>query len=303
MAISIPYRRDIAFEYATAERVSPLIRRVVARNPSAFTFHGTGTYIVGNGTVAIIDPGPHMPEHIDALLGAVAGETVTHLVVTHTHRDHSPAARALKQALDAPIYGCGPHGTLASGAGVEEGADSEHRPDVEMRDGDAIRGQGWTLEAVATPGHTSNHLCFALPEEKALFSGDHVMGWSTTVVSPPDGDMHAYMTSLKKLLDREDAIYWPTHGPSIDDPKALVCAYIAHREERERQILACLADGPATIPEMVARMYADVDPRLHRAAGRSVLAHLEHMIATGRVVRLDPAVDASEPTYGRASGS
>lgn len=296
MVAAIPYRRDLTFEYARAERLSPLIRRVVARNPSAFTFHGTGTYIVGNGKVAIIDPGPDIPEHVEALRAAVAGETVTHLVVTHTHRDHSPAARPLKEALGAPIHGCGPHGTLASGAGVEEGADSDHRPDVEMKDGDILEGAGWTLQAVATPGHTSNHLCFALPEEKVLFSGDHVMGWSTTVVSPPDGDMHAYMASLRKLLDRDDAVYWPTHGPSIDDPKTLVRAYIAHREDRERQILACLTDGPATIPTMVARIYADVDPRLHRAAGRSVLAHLEHMIATGRVFLME-AENGAEPAY------
>jgi len=283
VATSIPFRRDLAFEYGAVAELSPLIRRVVARNPSPFTLYGTGTYIVGRGRVAIIDPGPMIDEHIEALKRAVMGETVTHILVTHTHLDHSPAARPLKEAVSAPIWGCGPHGTAVTGAKVEEGADLEHVPDVELHDGDTVAGEGWTIEAVHTPGHTSNHLCLSLREERTLFSGDHVMGWSTSVISPPDGNMRNYLASLRKLLARDERLYWPTHGPAIEDPKPFVDAFIAHREERERQILACIEAGLATIPEMVARIYADVDPRLHRAAGRSVLAHLEHMVETGRV--------------------
>ena len=197
MTIKIPYVRDMTFEYGKADRVSPMIRRVVAGNPSAFTFHGTGTYIVGHGAVAVIDPGPLLDSHVDALVRALGPERVTHIVITHTHRDHSPAARPLKQATGAPTYGFGPHGSgRADGGGeVEEGADRDFVPDVRVRDGDRIEGDGWTLEAVHTPGHTSNHLCYALLEENALFPGDHVMGWSTTVVSPPDGDMRCVPSS------------------------------------------------------------------------------------------------------------
>lgn len=285
MATEIPYVRDMTFEYGKADRVSPMIRRVVAGNPSAFTFHGTGTYIVGHGAVAVIDPGPLLDSHVDALVRALGQERVTHIVVTHTHRDHSPAARPLKQATEAPTYGFGPHGSgRADGGGeVEEGADRNFVPDVRVRDGDRIEGDGWTLEAVHTPGHTSNHLCYALLEENALFPGDHVMGWSTTVVSPPDGDMRAYMRSLERLWARGEEVFWPTHGPPITEPRDFVAALLAHRHEREDQILACLAHDAATIPEMVEIMYADVGRHLHAAAARSVLSHLIHMVETGRI--------------------
>lgn len=285
MATEIPYVRDMTFEYGKADRVSPMIRRVVAGNPSAFTFHGTGTYIVGHGAVAVIDPGPLLDSHVDALVRALGWERVTHIVVTHTHRDHSPAARPLKQATGAPTYGFGPHGSgRADGGGeVEEGADRDFVPDIRVRDGDRIEGDGWTLEAVHTPGHTSNHLCYALLEENALFPGDHVMGWSTTVVSPPDGDMRAYMRSLERLWVRGEEVFWPTHGPPITEPRTFVAALLAHRHEREDQILACLAHDAATIPEMVEIMYADVGHHLHAAAARSVLSHLIHMVETGRV--------------------
>src|SRR5579864_5559789 len=199
MAVEIPFRREVTFDYGIADRVSPLIRRVVARNPSPFTFKGTGTYIVGHGQVAVIDPGPDLAAHVDAILDALRGETVTHIVVTHTHLDHSPAAAALKQATGAKTYGFGPHGSgraedrTGVGGVTEEGGDHAFRPDIAMREGDAVQRPGWRLEAVHTPGHTSNHLCFALAEERALFSGDHVMGWSTSVIAPPDGDMRAYM--------------------------------------------------------------------------------------------------------------
>ncbi len=285
MAQLIPFVRDMAFEYGVSEQVSPLIRRVVARNPSPFTFHGTATYIVGHGKVAVIDPGPDLPEHVEALIRAVQGEEVTHLLITHTHLDHSPAAQHLKRVTNASTHGFGPHGSgrLGEIKGVEEGADHDFIPDIVVRDSAMIAGQGWTFEAVHTPGHTSNHVCYALLEEKALFSGDHVMGWSTSVISPPDGDMRAYIDSLRRLLTRGDEIYWPTHGPPITAPKPLVKAFIAHRDERERQILACLQRGRNAIPEMVAAMYADVPGGLHRAAARSVLAHLVHLVDSGRV--------------------
>ena len=285
MAAQIPFVRDLSFDYGVADQVSPLIRRVIARNPSAFTFYGTGTYIVGQGEVAVIDPGPDVKEHLDALVAALGRETVSYIVVTHTHRDHSPLAKDLKAATGAPTYGFGRHGSgrpEASGD-VEEGADHDFDPDVRVRDGDVIEGAGWSLEAVHTPGHTSNHVCYQVREEKALFCGDHVMGWSTTVISPPDGDMRAYLTSLEKLLPRDDELMWPTHGPAIRDPKPFVSALIGHRHDREAQILACLADGITTIPAMVAVMYVDVDKGLHGAAARSVLSHMIHLLETGRV--------------------
>jgi glyoxylase-like metal-dependent hydrolase (beta-lactamase superfamily II) len=290
MATEIPFRRDFAFRYGEVERLAPLIRRVVARNPSPFTFKGTGTYIVGRDKVAIIDPGPAMADHVAALLKAIEHETVTHIVVTHTHLDHSPAAAAIKQATGARTFGFGPHGSgrAEDRAGVElgvveEGGDHDFRPDVVLHDGDTVSGPGWSLTAVETPGHTSNHLCFALPEEKVLFTGDHVMGWSTSVIAPPDGDMGAYLRSLDKLLARDDARYWPTHGPAIDEPKPYVRAFIAHRRERADAILARLKAGDRTIPEIVAQVYAGLDPRLTTAAGRSVLAHLVEMIERGAV--------------------
>ena len=283
MAGDIPFNRTLEFEYRAVTELSPMIRRVVAENPSAFTLYGTGTYIVGRGQVAIIDPGPALDDHVDAVLQAVAGEQVTHLLVTHTHIDHSPAARAVQQRTGAPTYGFGPHGGGRDGPQVEEGGDYGFVPDVVVGDRDVIAGAGWTVEAVHTPGHTSNHLCFALREEDVLFSGDHVMGWSTTVVSPPDGDMTAYMASLDKLLARDDRRYWPTHGPAIDQPQDYVRSYKRHRLAREAAILAALKAGARAIPEMVATIYADVPRHLHGAAGRSVLAHLIHLHREGRI--------------------
>ena len=288
MAQQPAFNHTLEFTYGEATDLSPLVRRVIARNPSPFTFHGTGTYIVGRGEVAIIDPGPDIGEHIAALLTAVADETVTHILVTHTHRDHSPAARALHDATGAPTYGFGPHGSGRPEAGgdVEEGADHGFSPDIEVRSGTTISGAGWTFEALHTPGHTSNHICYALKEEEALFPGDHVMGWSTTVISPPDGDMQAYMNSLRlcqKRAARHDRIYYPTHGAPIADPKTYVGQLIEHREHREVQIGACLSNGIGTIPEMVVQMYADTPRHLHLAAQRSVLAHIIHMVETGRV--------------------
>lgn len=272
--------RSFTCEYGVIEPVTPLIRRIVARNPGPFTFRGTGTYIVGHGNVAVIDPGPDLAEHVDALLAALRGETVTHIVVTHTHRDHSPAAAAVKRATGAPTYGFGPHG--AGGETVEAGGDMDFVPDVVMTDGAVVEGPGWRLEAIHTPGHTSNHLCFTLPQERALFSGDHVMGWSTTVIAPPDGDMAAYMRSLDKLRSYAHDVYWPTHGAPIRAPQAHLRALIAHRGMRRGAILKALEEGPATPIELVAKVYKGLDPRLVHAASRSVLAHLIELAQDGK---------------------
>ena len=265
------------------EQLSPLIRRVLADNPSPFTFTGTQSFIVGRGEVAIIDPGPDLPKHVEALLAATKGERIAAIVCTHTHRDHSPAARRLQQATGAPIIGCAPLLLEDEGPRADDSFDPEYRPDRILADGEGLSGEGWSLEAVATPGHTSNHLCYFLGEECALFSGDHVMGWSTTIVSPPDGDMGAYMASLSMLQARSDRIYYPAHGPAIEAPQKLLRGLVLHRRQREEQILAELKRGEGQIPEMVARMYKSIDPRLHPAAGRSVLAHLLDLEARGVV--------------------
>ncbi len=290
MAVEIPFRREFSFEYGRLERVAPGIRRIVARNPGPFTFRGTGTYVVGDGEVAVIDPGPDLDEHVASLLAGLAGEQITHILITHTHRDHSPAAAAVKAAAGAPTYGFGPHaGGRRGDPAVEEGGDWDFAPDVTVRDGDAIAGKGWRFEAVHTPGHTSNHLCFALPESGVLFSGDHVMGWSTSVIAPPDGDMSAYMASLDKLLGRRDAVYWPTHGPAITEPQDHVRAFIAHRREREAGILECLDAGAERIEAIVDKLYLGLEPGLRRAAGRSVHAHLLDLAARGIVDSDGPA--------------
>lgn len=273
--------RDFTCTYGRLESVSPLIRRIVADNPGPFTFMGTGTYVVGHGKVAVIDPGPLLRSHIDALQAALAGETITHILVTHTHIDHSPAAAPLKAATGAPAFGFGPHG--ARGDTGEAGADLAFAPDITMRDGDVVEGDGWRLEALHTPGHASNHLCFALPQESALFSGDQVMGWSTTVIGPPDGNMAAYMRSLDRLSRREDKIYWPTHGGPIRDTHAHVAELIAHRLARRAAILAALSGGPLTPPELVMRVYTGLDPRLVDAAAESVRAHLIELAESGLV--------------------
>jgi glyoxylase-like metal-dependent hydrolase (beta-lactamase superfamily II) len=289
MAVEIPFRREFSFEYGRLEPIAPGVRRIVARNPSPFTFRGTGTYVIGTGEVAVIDPGPDLSEHVEALLAGLLGEQVTHILVTHTHRDHSPAAAALKAATGATTYGYGPHaGGQRGEPGVEEGGDWDFAPDVTVHNGDVIAGKGWRFEAVHTPGHTSNHLCFALADGGILFSGDHVMGWSTSVISPPDGDMTAYMTSLDKLLGRSDAVYWPTHGPAITEPHAHVRAFIAHRRERETGILDCLTAGIGHIDGIVERLYVGLQPGLRRAAGRSVQAHLIDLVGRGIVVSGGP---------------
>lgn len=283
MAASIPFTFEFDYAYGTVQQLTPHIRRIIARNPSAFTFTGTGTYIIGHGNVAVIDPGPLMEDHINVLTEALKEETVTHILITHTHNDHSPGAQPFKEITGAPTYGYGPHGSGKEGIPLEAGADTDFVPDIEVRHGQIIQGDGWTLECVYTPGHTSNHMCYQLVEEKALFTGDHVMGWSTSVIGPPDGDMTAYMESLELLLGRNDEIYWPTHGTCITDTKSYVQSFIDHRIERENQILDCLKQGVTRIEEMVPIMYTDTDRKLHAAAARSVLAAIYRLIDSGKV--------------------
>lgn len=283
MGVQIPYRRELEFEYGQVERVGPRIRRVIAKNPSPFTLYGTGTYILGNGEVAVIDPGPADPQHIQAILDATRGETITHVLITHTHTDHSPGCALLKKRMDVTSYAYGPHGAgkLEEGVPVEEGGDMEFVPDVLVRHGDIIEGGDWSVECVYTPGHTSNHVCYQLREDQALFTGDHIMGWSTSIISPPDGDMAAYMASLELMLQRDDKVYWPTHGPRIEHPEELVLAFIEHRREREAQILACIAKGVGKIRDMVPIMYTSTPEFMYPAAARSVLAAVEYLVKKG----------------------
>lgn len=325
---------DHEVAYGEVDQVSPLVRRVTAENPGKFTFRGTGTYIVGRGQVAIIDPGPTNEAHIEAVLKAVEGETVTHLLITHTHSDHSPGAALIKDHLDVPTWGFGPHPSLpadwpddeltdpsgpeparATGStgktvlranASEEPRDEEQSsreqseregdvdflPDVVVKHGDVIAGGGWTVEALHTPGHISNHLCFGLAEENGLFTGDHVMGWSTTVIPAPDGNLGHYLESLELLLPRTDEVYWPTHGAPVRNPQRFVEALIAHRNSRTEQVLASLGDGLSAIPDMVAVMYADKPKELHKPAAKSVLAHLRHLVEGGRVGCSDPDPNA-----------
>ena len=286
MAVKIPFIREMDVEHGASAALSPLIRRVVAPNPGPFTFRGTNTYIIGAGDeVAVIDPGPLLGEHVEALMDALSAARVSHILVTHTHNDHSPAAAPLKEKTGAPTYAFGPHGSgrLEGGVALEEGGDRNFMPDHRVKHGDVISGDGWDIECVFTPGHTSNHMCFALRQEKALFTGDHVMGWSTSVVVPPDGNMGAYMNSLDLLLERDDEIYWPAHGVAVREPQEFVRAFIAHRKEREDSITSCLGQGMTNIAEMVAEIYQDVDKGLHPAAAMSMLAHLQTLAETGRV--------------------
>jgi len=291
----------IEVEYGVVQAIAdnPPVRRIVAPNPGPFTLTGTNTFIVGRGRVAVIDPGPLLPEHVEALLAGLAGETVAAILITHTHLDHSPAAALLRDRTGAPTHGFGPHGTgrLAGDLPVglndapldDAGGDRAFAPDVVLADGALVEGEGWALQAIHTPGHAANHLCFGLAGPQPggrgwLFSGDHVMGWSSTVVSPPDGDMAAYMASLDRLLARADTRYLPAHGPAIDDPRARVQALIDHRRGRRRSILDRLAQGEQTIEALVAAIYTGLAPALHPAAGRNVLAHLLELQAAGLVV-------------------
>lgn len=279
------------FEYGRVEQISPLVRRVVARNPSPFTFYGTGTYIVGRGQVAVIDPGPNLMDHIDALCVALEGEELAHILITHTHSDHSPASRPLQSIRGGTIGGFGIHADLTPGLDwkVEEGRDIDFNSDMSLSHGDVISGDGWTIEALHTPGHMSNHLCYFLKEERTLFTGDHVMGWSTSVIIPPDGDMRDYIKSLEFLLDREDVVYWPTHGPSIRNPKSYVRALVDHRHMRLNQIVECVRNGITAVPEMVTAIYHDIPTGMHAAAARSTLAGLIMLVQNGELKCDGPA--------------
>lgn len=287
----IPFNRNFALRAGVVEEVVRGVRRVLCDNPSPFTFTGTVSYIVGHGNVAIIDPGPDDEAHAKALLDAVKGETVTHILVTHTHRDHSPNAARIKAATGAKTYAEGPHRNSRAAYASEKrssesGGDWDFRPDITLKDGDLIEGDGWTLEAVATPGHTANHMAFAWPERKLMFVGDHVMGWSTSIVAPPDGSMVDYMASLERLTHRGEQLYFSGHGPEIPDAVRFVKFLIRHRKAREASILHRLAKGEADIPAIVRASYIGIDPRLMGAAGYSVLAHLEDLVAR-KIVETD----------------
>ena len=288
MSDDIPYNRTFDLVPGRAEEVAPGVRAMVADNPSPFTFKGTVSYIVGRGKVAIIDPGPDDDAHIAALLDAVRGETVTDIFVTHTHRDHSPAVPKVKAATGATVYAEGPHRParplhIGEAQRLDASADMDFRPDIALADGDVVTGDGWTLEAVTTPGHTANHMAFAFKEADLVFSGDHVMAWSTSIVAPPDGAMSDYMASLQKLALRSEPIYLPGHGGPVRDAPAFVQSYIRHREGREASILRRLGKSEADIPTLVRAVYIGLDPRLVGAASLSALAHLEDLVARGIV--------------------
>ena len=300
MTDDIPFNRTLTLAPGQVEEVSPGVRRILCNNPSPFTFKGTMSYIVGCGEVAIIDPGPDDPQHIDALLAAVRNETVTHIVITHTHRDHSPGAARLKAETGARTFGEGPHRParplhIGEAPRLDASNDTDFRPDQPLADGDVVSGRGFALEAITTPGHTANHMAYALRGQDLLFSGDHVMGWSTSIVAPPDGAMSDYMASLDKLARRREGVYLPGHGDAIRDAPRFVRSYIRHRQGREDSILHRLRKGAADIPTLVRAIYIGLDPRLTRAAGLSVLAHLEDLVARGVVATEGPP--SVEGTY------
>ena len=293
MSDDIPFDRTFDLAPGRVEEVVPGVRRLLANNPSPFTFKGTVSYIIGRGRVAILDPGPLDDAHIAALLDAVRGETVTHIFVTHTHHDHSPAVPRIKAATGATVLAEGPHRAarplnVGEAPRAEASNDTDFRPDRALADGEVVTGAGWSIEAVATPGHTANHMAFAFKEADLLFSGDHVMAWSTPVVAPPDGSMSDYMASLDKLARRTEPVYLPGHGGAVRDAPRFVQHYIRHRRGREDAILHRLGKGEADIPTLVRAIYIGLDPRLVPAAGRSVLAHLEDLAARGRVATEGP---------------
>ena len=270
---------NFSFEYGVSEQITPLVKRVIAKNPGPFTYTGTGTFIVGTKELAVIDPGPIDNNHLNAIIKACGKSKISHIIITHTHNDHSPLSKPLQKKTGAPIYSfLNEKMDTKTDNQFEEGYDNSFKPDVVIKDGDLIKGYDWTLEAIHTPGHTSNHMCYSLAEESILFSGDHVMGWSTTVIVPPDGDMDEYLKSLEKLLDRNHQMYLPTHGTQIDYPHDFVNKYIEHRNNREDQIIKVIKSGSSMISEMVKIIYSDVDPGLHPAASMSTLAHLNRMV-------------------------
>ncbi len=288
--MAIPFIREFDFEYGRCDQLSQLVQRVTADNAGPFTYTGTGVFIIGDKNVCVIDPGPTTENHMAALDKALEGRTVTHVLVTHHHIDHSPMAKPLAEKQGCKVYGYGVQPEPPQGGEIrlEAGDDLSFKPDIEIRDGEVIQGDGWTIEALHTPGHTSNHLCYALLEENTLFSGDHIMGWSTSVVSPPDGDMGDYLASLERVYDRHFDVLRPTHGPAIKDVDVFVKAYIDHRLARDAQIEEALKSGLNNIFDIVAKLYIDVDKRLHPAAAHSVLAHIIHMRKEGRITADGP---------------
>ncbi len=286
----IPFIQDHQFRYGEIETVAPGIRRLTARNAGAFTYHGTGTYIVGQGEVAVIDPGPDDPDHIDTLVSSLSSETISHILVTHCHRDHSPGARLLQTACDAPTYAFGPHagGIEHDDSAIEEGVDTLFTPDNPLQHGECLTVGDCEIECIHTPGHTSNHMCFAVPGQDSLFSGDHVMAWSTSVVIPPDGNMADYLASLALLCNRTESRYWPTHGPPLGSPHDYVQALIAHRLQRMQDIIQLLKTGPWRIADMVEQLYPKLDIRLHGAASRSIFAAILYLQDCGEIEALEP---------------
>jgi glyoxylase-like metal-dependent hydrolase (beta-lactamase superfamily II) len=289
MADDIPFDRNFDVPAGQADQIAPLVRRIVAPNPGPFTFTGTCSYIVGEGEVAIIDPGPDLPAHTEAVLDAVKNERVAQIVITHTHRDHSPGARAIQAATGAKTFGEGPHRAarpfqIDEKTRLDASGDMDFMPDVRVKDGDLINGKSYTLETVLTPGHTMNHAVYALKGTDILFSGDHVMAWSTSIVAPPDGEMHAYMHSLHKLKRRPETIYFPGHGPAVRNAPAFVDRYIAHRDARETAILRSLERGETDIPSLVRAIYIGLNPKLAGAAALMTFAQLEDLVARKLVV-------------------
>ena len=283
MTEEIEFDRSFDVKQGEIVEVAPGVRRIVADNPSPFTFKGTNTYIIGEGSVAILDPGPADPRHIDAILAALGNETVAQILVSHTHRDHSPAAAAISRATGAKTYGEGPHRAardlhLGETPPLDSSGDEDFIPDHRLRDGEIIEGKHYALEAVTTPGHTANHVAFALKGTNILFSADHVMGWATSIVAPPDGSMGDYMASLHKLEARQESHYFPGHGGEVKNAKKLVRQYIEHREAREAAILRKLSRGASDIPGIVQAIYIGLDPRLVKAAALTTYAHLETLL-------------------------
>jgi len=279
MSDSIDFNRLVEFTYGESVQLSPIVRRVIANNPSPFTFTGTGTYLIGSGEVAVIDPGPADQKHIDAILQATTGETITHILVTHRHIDHSPGCKLLQTHCSAETWAFDSQG-LASENGF--GLDTAFVPDNRLTDGEVVSSDKWQFECLHTPGHSSDHLSFHLAAENALFCGDVVMGWSTTIVSPPDGSMSEYMASLRRLMARSDSIFYPTHGAPIENPQAYVKQLYQHRVEREDQVFSCISNGAITLDAMVPVIYSDLDPSMYGAASRSLLATIEYLVESGR---------------------
>lgn len=295
----LEFRTDMEFAYATPKEVVPSVARIVANNPSVFTFKGTNTYIIGTDDLAIIDPGPEDDAHFKAVMDYVGGRTVSHIVVTHTHRDHVDGLPRMAEATKAKVCGngrdAGNQGALINPRGTEY-IDATFAPDIVLGDGDTVSGSNWTLESLFTPGHAPDHLCFALPEQKIMFSGDHVMGWNTTVVAPPEGSMSDYMASLEKLVGRPDSVFFPGHGGRIEEPQRMVRGYMVHRNWREQAILGAVRDGRETITQIVAVVYKGLDERLINAASLSVQAHVDYLIEKGLMTSDGPTTFTSKLT-------